>query len=186
MKKYIPFIVLFLVGVLIGWLPKGRLQKETIVEKRDTLIIRDTVKEYKPVPVEVVKEKWKTQLVEVKDTVRIHDTLYLNLPIEKKVYKKEDYYAEVTGYNPSLTYIEVYPKTVYVTETIRRKDKCNYLSVGAEACYIGTVYIPIYLEYERMLHKNFSIYGRIAYDLPSKSIGGGIGVRAQVGWWKRR
>jgi hypothetical protein len=33
MKKYVPYIVVFLLGLLIGYLPKGRLQRETIVEK---------------------------------------------------------------------------------------------------------------------------------------------------------
>lgn len=171
---------LLIVGLLIGWLPKGRLQRETIVEKRDTVVVRDTVIVYQPK--EVVKERLRTEYIEVRDTVRIHDTLFMSLEIEKRVYKRDEFYAEVTGHNPSLTYIEVFPKTVYVTETERLKDKANYLSVGVEAMYLSNPYIPIYLEYERMLHRNFGFYARVMYDMPSKTLGGSLGVRAQFGW----
>jgi hypothetical protein len=51
-----------------------------------------------------------------------------------------------------------------------------------EAGYLNTFLTPIYLEYERMLHKNVGIYGKVLYDLPTKDIGAGIGVRAKFGW----
>jgi hypothetical protein len=33
-----------------------------------------------------------------------------------------------------------------------------------------------------MLHKNIEIYGQIAYDLPSKTFGAGIGIKAGIQW----
>jgi hypothetical protein len=180
MKKYVPYIVVFLLGLLIGYLPKGRLQRETIVEKRDTLVLKDTHIVYQPK--EVVREKWKTEMVVVTDTIRMRDTLYMSLPLEKKTYRRDEFYAEVTGYNPSLTYIEVFPKTVYVTETTRKKDKANYLSAGVDVLYLGTVYVPIYVEYERMLHRNFSVYARGMGDIWTGTKGLSVGVRAKIGW----
>lgn len=179
-KRYVPYAIVLLVGLLIGWLPKGRLQKETIVEKRDTLVLHDTFTVYQPK--EVVKERLRTEYIEVRDTLRIRDTLYMALDLEKKVYRRKEFYAEVTGYNPSLTYIEVYPKTVYVTETERRKDKLNYFSAGVDVVYMGSPYIPIYLEYERMLHRNFSIHVRGMRDLLSGTNGVSVGAKAQIGW----
>lgn len=180
MKKYVPYLVVFLLGLLIGYLPKGRLQKETIVEKRDTLVLRDTHIVYQPK--EVVREKWKTEMVVVTDTIRMRDTLYMSLPLEKKTYRRDEFYAEVTGYNPSLTYIEVFPKTVYVTETTRKKDKANYLSAGADVLYLGTAHMPIYVEYERMLHRNFSLNARVMHDVISRENGVSVGVKAEIGW----
>ena len=180
-KNIIIGAALLIVGLLIGWLPKGRLQRETIiVEKRDTVVVRDTVMVYQPK--EVVKERLRTEYIEVRDTVRIHDTLFMSLEIEKRVYKRDEFYAEVTGHNPSLTYIEVFPKTVYVTETERRKDKLNYLSAGVDVVYMGSPYIPIYLEYERKLHRNFGIHVRGMRDLLSGTNGVIVGAEAQIGW----
>ena len=179
-KKYVPYAIVLIVGLMIGWIPKGRLQKETIVEKRDTLIVRDTVTVYQPK--EVVRERLRTEYVKVRDTVRIHDTLYMSLELEKRVYKRDEFYAEVTGYNPALTYIEVYPKTMYVTETVKKKDKRNYLSAGVEAMYCGNFHAPVYLEYERLMHQNFSIYVRGARDIVIRTNIVSAGAKVQFGW----
>lgn len=91
----------------------------------DTLIVRDTVRVSYPVPVKTLQVD--TMLVEMRDTVRIKDTLYVSLPLETRTYRREDFYAEVSGYDPRLTYIEVYPqtqtitKTVTETQTVRKK-----------------------------------------------------------------
>ena len=81
----------------------------------DTLVVRDTHIIEKPVLVERTRKE--TLLVEVHDTTRIRDTLYIALPMESKTYKGEEYYAEVSGYQPSLDRIEVYPKTVVISKT---------------------------------------------------------------------
>ena len=131
MKKYIPYIVIFLVGLLIGWLCRRMEYVETTIVQRDTTVVVDTHIVERPVPVRVTVVD--TMYAEVRDTIRMNDTLYVSLPLERKEYRRDEFYAEVTGYNPSLTYIEVFPKTVYVTETTRMKDKANYLSAGVDA-----------------------------------------------------
>lgn len=81
----------------------------------DSLVVRDTHVIEKPVLVEQTRKE--TLLVQVHDTIRIKDTLYISLPQETKTYKGEDYCAEVSGYQPSLDRIEVYPKTVVISKT---------------------------------------------------------------------
>ena len=61
MKKYIPYIVVFLVGLLIGWLPKGRLQKDTIVQ-RDTIVVHDTIEYTKEILAEKTKVVYKDKV----------------------------------------------------------------------------------------------------------------------------
>jgi hypothetical protein len=102
---------------------------------------------------------------------------------ESREYKGEDYFARVSGYDPTLDFIEVYPKTTSITNTERVKyHPMNRLSVGAEVQYINSIYSPIYIEYERMLHKNVGIYGRFLYDVPNNVKGVGVGVEFTVGW----
>ena len=87
------------------------------------------------------------------------------------------------GYKPNLDYIEVCPKTKIVKEYVSQSATSrNTLSFGIEPSYMNTLSIPIYLEYGRMLHKNVEIYGQIAYDLPSKTFGAGIGIKAGIQW----
>lgn len=149
----------------------------------DTLVVRDTQVFEKPVFVDRTSKE--TLLVAVHDTLRIKDTLYIPLPRETKTYKADEYYAEVSGYKPSLDRIEVYPKTVVISKTettIQDVTKRNAIALGLEANYFGSTHIPIYLEYSNMLHKNVGMYGRILYDLPTQSLGVGLGVKVCVGW----
>lgn len=169
------------VGMAIGWLCRGCFHADkTPIAQRDTIIYRDTIRE--PYPPEISKEAVGKEYVVVRDTLRIKDTLYLSLPMERRVYGNDDFYAEVTGYKPSLDYIEVFPKTKIITERIVERRKMNSLSAGIELGYMNGLTLPIYLEYERMLHKNASFYARVLYDIPSQSYGFGLGAKVSIGW----
>lgn len=78
----------------------------------DTLVVRDTITREMPV----------FTRVHVRDTIYItlteRDTTYIALPREVKVYEDSLYRAEISGYEPSLDHIEVYPLTRTVTRTI--------------------------------------------------------------------
>lgn len=173
--------ILCLVGIGFFCGPdKEKESTENLMEiVRDTVYIRDTVIVEKPIgrSSKVVD----TMYVPVHDTTRIHDTLYVSLPYEVKTYKGDDYYAEVSGYNPSLYYLEVYPKREVVTKT-EKILRSNLLSFGLEASYADTPFVPIYLEYERMFHRNAGIYARFLYNIPTQSYGFGIGAKICVGW----
>jgi hypothetical protein len=115
------FGVIF-VGCVVGSFFFGRatITDTTIVYtevERDTIIVRDTIREYYPQEVERVVVR--TERVEVPIVVRdtIRDTMYIELPIEEREYKSEDYRVVVGGYNPYLKSIEVYPQTSYITNT---------------------------------------------------------------------
>lgn len=183
MKKIYLYIILLVLGAVMGMLLCRQCSHdvpETIIQ-RDTLVRIDTVKELYPVSIK--EEIVDTIYVPIEKTILIKDTLYLSLPLEKKLYASSEYYAEVSGYRPNLDYIEVYPKTKIVKEYVSQPTtNRNTLSFGIEPSYLNTHSIPIYLEYGRMLHKNVEIYGQIAYDLPSKTFGAGIGAKVSVGW----
>lgn len=107
-------IIVFAFG--LGWFVKP--SHESVIEVRtDTVfssrlvIKRDTVLYYMPAPLLC----WKTG-----DTIHVGDTV---LPIEQKVYIDSNYTAYVSGYNPNLDSLKVYPKTVTVTNDILRITK---------------------------------------------------------------
>lgn len=133
-------IVVF-AGSVIGAFVFGRatVKDTTIVSTsivRDTIVVRDTIREY--YPQEVVRTIVRTERIEVPtvhcDTIR--DTMWVEIPIEAKEYKSEEYYAIVEGYNPRLKSIEVYPRTAYIktTETIKERKRWG-VSLGVQGGY---------------------------------------------------
>ena len=180
MRKIIPYVAMMVLGMVGGWLCRSSLVDDAPIVQRDTLVYRDTIRE--SYPVEVSRETIDTMYVTLRDTIRIKEIAYLPLPLEKKIYASGEYYAEISGYKPNLDYIEVFPKTTIITEKIVPKRERNTIGIGVDVGYMNTLSLPIYLEYERMLHKNVGIYGQIFYDLPTRRIGAGLGVKAQMEW----
>ena len=181
MKKYIPYILVLVVGFVIGILCRPHRIERVVDIQRDTTILIDTHIVEKPVLVE--KYIQDSLLVAVHDTTIVNDTIFVALPMEKKIYKGEDYLAEISGYKPNLDRIVVYPKTTTIKETITQSvTNRNALGVGFEMNYINSSYIPIYLEYSYLLHKNVEFYARLLYDLPSQSYGFGLGAKVSIGW----
>ena len=141
-KKVILILALIIfVGGCIGSFFFGRatIKDTTIVSTkvdRDTIIVRDTIREYYPQEVERVVVR--TERVEVPIVVRdtIREVVEVEIPIEEKEYKSEEYYAIIGGYMPYLKSIEVYPRTEYInaTETITKRKRWG-VSLGVQAGY---------------------------------------------------
>lgn len=87
----------------------------------DTITTTDTFTEYYPKPVEVIR--WKDT------TIYVNDTTYIFLPIEKKRFKTDNYDLTISGYNPTLESITVFPETKYIYQTattINEKKKVTF------------------------------------------------------------
>lgn len=106
--------------------------------KADTLIIRDTVTVENPVP--ILTTVIDTILVAYPDIVIIHDTTFVQLPKERKEYSGKDYRAIVSGYQPSLDLIQVFPETKVVTRTISVPSrKRSHFALSLQAGYGITI-----------------------------------------------
>lgn len=123
--------LLLLSGYFLGRRTARSPEPECIVQV-DTLRIRDTLLVEKPVPVEV--RVVDTMLVAVTDTIRLSDTVYLRIPREIKQYEDSLFRAQVSGYRPSLDWIEVYPQTEVVTRNIFVDSRKRW-GVGLQAGY---------------------------------------------------
>ena len=138
------------VGCVVGSFFFGRasVKDTTIVStkiERDTIIVRDTFREY--FPREVSSKRIRTEntslrlslsmpLIMLRDTVTEVDTVLVEVPIESREYKSEEYFAIVEGYNPMLKYIEVYPRTAYIntTESVKKRKHWG-VSLGVQGGY---------------------------------------------------
>lgn len=113
-----------LVGVwLIGYII-GRNHIPSTVEKVqiDTLVRHDTIRIESPVEIRSIKTT-DTLIVPITDTLRVCDTVYLVLNRQTKEYRDSLFYARISGYDPRLDFIEVYPRTTTIskTETVVQK-----------------------------------------------------------------
>lgn len=183
-KDIIIGVLLIVLGFVFGLICRPEHVRVVEIEGHaDTIVMRDTHTIEKPVPVKVTHKE--TLYVAVHDTTIVNDTVFVPIPIERKTYKGEDYFAEISGYKASLDRIEVYPKTTTIskTETVTQTvTNRNTLKLGIEARYSSTLSIPIYLEYEIMLQRFIGVNAGLFYDIPTGLYGVGVGANVQIGW----
>jgi hypothetical protein len=141
MNKLIAILALIIfVGCVVGAFFFGRATTRTDIVRteveRDTIVVRDTIVQY--YPQEVARVVVKTERVEVPIVVRdtIREVVEVELPIEEREYKSEEYKDVVQGYNPILKSIEVYPRTSYITTTETIKERKRWgVSLGVQGGY---------------------------------------------------
>ena len=126
-KEWKGWVFLLLQAILIfcAWLTieRKRATRNEPEIQCDTIYRVDTLKVTDPV--EVIKERrvdiHDTIMVSVTDTIVRNDTIYVNLPREIRRYSGESYKAEVSGYDPRLDWIDVYPEREIITKVERIK-----------------------------------------------------------------
>lgn len=128
-------LVFFVIGKARGY-ETGYQAALNEPHKADTVWRTDTVVHERPV------EKWrtveKTVYIKVDSLITIHDTTFIAMEKEKKGYSGEDYECTISGIDPVLESISVYPKTAYVTNTIVEKQRWSWtMTAGPGAFWSG-------------------------------------------------
>jgi len=150
MKQYLtPFLVgvgivaimlaMFIIGDGRGY-QRGYDEALALPHKADTVWKRDTHYVDKPVEVVKWKDREKPVYIAVTDTmvVSVHDTTFIAVEREIKGYSGEDYQAQVSGVQPQLDWIKVFPKTAYITNTVVEQRKWSIgVSGGAGVFWDG-------------------------------------------------
>lgn len=129
MNKFLSFIIMLLVGFVVGYCTRPQTAAIVKTEYRtDTLRI--------VTPVEVSVDTFMREVfVPVKqkaDTVFHTDSILVYLPFERKAYEDSTYRAVISGYQPVLEEIDVYAKetTIYKEKTSPRLSPYVSGSVG--------------------------------------------------------
>lgn len=128
------------IAFCLGWSVRGcdneQMQVRDTITDTVTFVKYDTVTYRKPVAVDSVVVRYKTISVELKednfpklddkeDNFPIKkDSVTVEIPITQKTYTDSTYTAWVSGYEPCLDSIQVYPRTEYktITNTIKVQD----------------------------------------------------------------
>lgn len=137
MKNVVIALALIAVAFLLG----RRSVKPEIVEihRKDTVVVRDTVRETVLVPKVRYLTRVDTVLLKVPgDTVEVP----VLVPISRKVYEGEDYRAVVSGFRASLDTLDIFRKTQTVTNTVVQRvevpGKPKRWGIGVSAGYALT------------------------------------------------
>lgn len=137
MKNVVIALALIAVAFLLG----RRSVKPEIVEihRKDTVVVRDTVRETVLVPKVRYLTRVDTVLLPVPgDTVEVP----VLVPISRNVYEGEDYRAVVSGFRASLDTLDIFRKTQTVTNTVVQRvevpGKPKRWGIGVSAGYALT------------------------------------------------
>lgn len=118
-KTTLLFVSALLLAVALGFLGGRRSVTQSLLERVDTLVIRDTLIDYRPVVTEVRTVRVDTVRLAVaqpSDTVFVHDTVEVEVPIVFSRYRGDNYDIGVSGFLTELEYVKVYPQTKIVTK----------------------------------------------------------------------
>ena len=123
--KYLSYVIIL--GLLFVCFYQWKNQEiktiETIKIERDTITLRDTMRIPYPVYDTVYTHSTDTVYLPSEDTTMV-------LQHQTKIYEDSTYKAQISGYNPSLDWIETYNNTKYIKngETIGKRDfsKANF------------------------------------------------------------
>lgn len=104
--------------------------------RRDTIVVRDTVRDTVPV------DRWRTfvrvdtcYLVRV-DSLMLRDTVRVEMPIEQVEYRTDRYRAVVEGWRPKLLSIECYDSRQIITDARRVAPRKRWgIVLGAQVGY---------------------------------------------------
>ena len=138
----------WLIGYIIG---RNHIPDATEKVQIDTLVRHDTIRVDSPVEIRRIKTT-DTLILPITDTLRVRDTVYVVLNRQIKEYRDSLFYARVSGYDPSLDFIEVYPRTVVISKTettTQQPSPWRYeVTVGLSYGWMGMDYVAPSIEAE--------------------------------------
>ena len=144
-------ILLILVGILIGQKYRQKSPLEPPEIKVDTLFVRDTIMQYKPIFVD--KTKVDSVLIPVKDTIVIRDSVYIYMDREKVTWRDSLCEVYASGIMASVDSVRHFHEYKYITiETQVPVKVRSHWGLGVNAGYgVGqgglTPYIGIGVSY---------------------------------------
>lgn len=192
MKKYLPYIIILLLGLLIG---TGTCYNHY----RHIPAQVDTVYRYEKVPYTPLELKGNTYELEIPQInvgkhvfidVALLDTVYRD-SIRYVVYPRQYYYTKVkdaeiwhSGVDSTIDSLVVFRENMIVSkkEITAKKAKRHGLSIGVEANYSTAPNFPVQLEYSYNVRSWLNVYGYAEYELLRGQVGIGIGTKLQISW----
>ena len=190
-KEIIIGALLLILGFVIGIICRPNHFRDATDMVKDTLVIYDTARYSK---LELASKSYRLNVPKIESpslvyipadstTIIYRDSIrYVTLPRQYFFTSTDDVEIWHSGIDSTIDSLNVVRKTQEITKVTQTVTNRNALGIGFEMNYINYPYIPIYLEYSYLLHRNVEMYARFLYDLPSHQIGVGLGTKVSIGW----
>lgn len=146
--RSLPWILTCLLLGVVVWMRCNPHEPQPMYVKGDTVHIRDTVRDTILKPVRETLKRTDTVYLPIlidttTDRTVEDDSIPVLIPITSKEYKTDDYRAVVSGYKPSLDFMELYRDNKIITLTPLQKKKRFGLGLQAGYSYPGGWYIGV-------------------------------------------
>lgn len=141
MKFLLQSIALLIVALCAIYLLNENRKLKNVHQGVDTVEYIETIPYLKPIPVDSVILRYETVKLPVSDNKlpdsvhKLPDSVQVQIPIQQKIYEDSSYTAYVSGYNPSLDSIFIYPRHDVITITKIAKEKRKRWNIGIQAGY---------------------------------------------------
>lgn len=144
--RSLPWILVCLLLGVVVWMCYNPHEPQPMYVKGDTVHIRDTIRDTILKPVRETLKRTDTVYLPVlintaTDRTVEGDSVPVLIPITSKEYKTDDYRAVVSGYKPSLDFMELYRDNKIITLTPLQKEKRWGLGLQAGYGYPGGWYV---------------------------------------------
>ena len=188
-------VAILVIGFVVGLLCRpDHLRDEMKMVQTDTVVRYEKVS-YSPLELKgktiqldvpkisslsMVYLPYDSTMVVYRDSVR-----YVSLPRQYYYTSTEDAEIWHSGIDSTIDSLNIVAKNVVISKmetTTQLVRHANRLTFGVNAGYCSSVSVPIYIEYERTLHKHIGVRAKMYYDLPLKQYGVEAGVNVHFGW----
>ena len=144
--RSLPWILVCLLLGVVVWMCYNPHEPQPMYVKGDTVHIRDTIRDTILKPVRETLKRTDTVYLPIlidttTDRTVEDDSIPVLIPITSKEYKTDDYRAVVSGYKPSLDFMELYRDNKIITLTPLQKKKRWGLGLQAGYGYPGGWYV---------------------------------------------
>lgn len=185
MSKSSLSILFFCVGLTIGMLLSSAWRNHftpdiDVGSKSDTIITRDTNIFINPPAINIEVSIEDNIIVPPSDIIMTKDSL-IALPKSVKTYSGKSYKCQVSGYQPSLDWITIYPETKIIKEKVLDKRR-NMLYVSGETVYTNRITTAAMLMYQRNW-KYLSLRVGAGYEFINSNAMVMIGVQVPIFRW---
>lgn len=193
MRKYVIYLVVFLIGAAAGmWLCRSyHFRDVTGMVQNDTIVRFDTIRYSK---LELIGKNYNLDIPKIGspelvyipthslDTIYRDNIKYVTLP--RQYFHTTTPDAEIwhSGVDSRIDSLVVFRKTEKITQSVVPKTRRHGIGLGIEANYAGSFRLPVQLEYSYSVKPWLSVYGYLEYELLTRRAGAGIGTKLIVSW----
>lgn len=193
MKKYISYLVIFLIGAVIGmrlcW--DYHFREATKMFQSDTVTVFDTMRYSR---LELVRNTYELDIPKIDNprivlvpadsaTIIYRDSVrYVTLP--RQFFYTRTNVAEIfhSGIDSRIDSLNVFMRNTSITHVATPKEKKHSIGIGIEANYATALSVPIQLEYSYMVKPWMSLYGYAEYEPFRRQLDIGLGMKMFIEW----